>query len=58
MIEPKRFYEANNHDYWIRVMNEEIDQIEKKNTWEIVPRPEDKNVISSKWVFKNKINKK
>ena len=37
-------------------MNEELDQIEKNNTWELVPRPADKNVISSKWVFKNKMN--
>jgi hypothetical protein len=33
-------------------MNEELEQIEKNNTWELVPRPEDKNVIGSKWVFK------
>jgi hypothetical protein len=39
-------------------MNEELDQIEKKNTWELVPRPEHKNVIGSKWVFKNKMNEK
>jgi GH43 family beta-xylosidase len=39
-------------------MNEELDQIEKNNTWELVPRPEDKNVIGSKWVFKNKMNEK
>jgi hypothetical protein len=39
-------------------MNEELDQIEKNNTWELVPRPKDKNVIGSKWVFKNKMNEK
>ena len=39
-------------------MNEELYQIEKNNTWELVPRPEDKNVIGSKWVFKNKMNEK
>ena len=37
-------------------MNEELDQIEKNSTWELVPRPLDKNVIGSKWVFKNKLN--
>ena len=37
-------------------MNEELDQIEKNNTWEIVPRPKDKNVIGTKWVFRNKLN--
>ena len=37
-------------------MNVELDQIEKNNTWELVPRPTDKKVIGSKWVFKNKLN--
>ena len=37
-------------------MNEEIEQIEKKKTWTIVPRPKDKNVIGTKWVFRNKLN--
>jgi hypothetical protein len=58
MIEPKNFDEANKNDDWIRSMNEELDQIVKNNTWELVPRPEDKNVIGSKWVFKNKMNEK
>ena len=58
MTKPKNFDEASKHDDWIRAMNEELDQIEKNNTWELVPRPEDKNVIGSKWVFKNKMNEK
>lgn len=37
-------------------MNEELDQIEKNDTWELVPKPKDKNIIVTKWVFKNKIN--
>jgi hypothetical protein len=37
-------------------MNEELDQIEKNDTWELVPRPKNKNVIDTKWVFRNKLN--
>ena len=37
-------------------MNEELDQIENNDTWELVPRPKDKNVIGTKWVFRNKLN--
>ena len=37
-------------------MKEELDQIEKNHTWEFVPRPHDKNVIKTKWIFKNKLN--
>jgi hypothetical protein len=58
MIEPTNFEEASKEEEWIRAMNEELDQIEKNNTWKLVPRPENKNVIGSKWVFKNKMNEK
>ena len=37
-------------------MEEEMSQIEKNETWEPVPRLRDKNVIGTKWVFKNKVN--
>jgi hypothetical protein len=37
-------------------MDEELYQIEKNNTWELVPRPKNKNVIGTKWVFINKLN--
>ncbi|XP_043717542.1 uncharacterized protein LOC122665458 [Telopea speciosissima] len=37
-------------------MNAELDQIEKNNTWEYVPRPADNNVIGTKWVFRNKLH--
>ena len=41
---------------WIQEMKEEIDQIIKNDTWELVRRPENKNVIGIKWVFRNKMN--
>eukprot|EP00253_Pinus_taeda_P003508 PITA_03508 len=37
-------------------MDEELEQIENNNTWELVPRPKYKNVIRTKWIFKNKLN--
>jgi hypothetical protein len=56
MIEPKSFKEASKSKNWIKAMNEELDQIEKNQTWELVPRPKDKNVVGTKWIFKNKLN--
>ena len=55
-MEPKFLTKANKSNEWVKVMNEELDQIEKNETWELVPRPKDKNVIVTKWVFKNKFN--
>jgi hypothetical protein len=37
-------------------MNEELDQIEKNKTWDLVPRPNNKNVIETKWLYRNKLN--
>ena len=37
-------------------MDEELDQIEKNDTQELVRIPNDKNVIGTKWIFKNKLN--
>ena len=32
-MEPNIFEETNEDEYWIKSMNEELDQIEKNNTW-------------------------
>ena len=37
-------------------MKEELHQIGNNGTWELVPRPIDKNMIGTKWVFRNKMN--
>ena len=34
-------------DYWKQTMKEELDWILKNETWELVPRPADKNVIGT-----------
>jgi hypothetical protein len=55
-IEPNSFGEASKDELWNKAMDEELDQIEKNDTWESVPRPKNKNVIGTKWVFRNKLN--
>jgi hypothetical protein len=47
-IEPTYFEKARKDEFWNKAMNEELDQIEKNDTWELVPRPKDKNVIDTK----------
>ena len=37
-------------------MNDELDQIEKTQTWELVPRTKGMNVIGTTWIFTNKFN--
>jgi hypothetical protein len=56
MLEPKNFNEASKDDHCVKAMNDELDQIEKNNTWDMFHRPEGKNVIRFRWIFKNKLN--
>jgi hypothetical protein len=38
---------------WIIAMEEELNNFKRNEVWELVPRPK-KNVINTKWVFRNK----
>lgn len=55
-IKPLNVEDACKDSDWQNAMEEELDQIIKNDTWELVPRPSDKNVIGTKWVFRNKMN--
>ena len=55
-FEPRNVKDALENEILIEAMNEEIEKIEKNKTWTLVPRPKDKNVIGTKWVFRNKLN--
>lgn len=56
ITELNTYEEASKDESWVKVMEEELNQIQKNKTWELVPRLVDKNVIGTKWVFRNKIN--
>jgi hypothetical protein len=46
--------EALTDEAWIEAMQEELNQFERSEVWDLVPRPENVNVIGTKWVYKNK----
>jgi hypothetical protein len=39
---------------WRRAIEEEFDALIANNTWDLVPRPVDSNVVTGKWIFKHK----
>lgn len=55
-IEPKNFDGSIKEKNQIDATDEELDQIEKNKTQELTSRLVRKNVIGTKWVFKNKMN--
>ena len=54
--EPQKFEEASKEEVWRKAMDEEIKMIEKNHTWELMQKPEDKEIIGLKWVYKIKYN--
>jgi hypothetical protein len=48
------FEEAIQRKEWADAMIEEYQSIMKKKVWEIVPRPKNKDVVSSRWLFQIK----
>jgi hypothetical protein len=51
---PSTFDEAAEKPEWKDVMMEEYQSIMKNDVWEVVPRPEGKSVVTSKWIYKIK----
>ncbi|MCI15861.1 putative reverse transcriptase (RNA-dependent DNA polymerase), partial [Trifolium medium] len=56
MVEPAKVEEALKDDAWIVAMQEELNQFQRNDVWSLVPRPSHKNIIGTKWVFRNKLN--
>ena len=52
--EPSSFEEVDKLQVWKDFVLEEYRSIIKNNVWDIVPRPKDKSVVSSKWIYKIK----
>ena len=57
--DPKTLSEAQTRSdwpLWKAAMDHELETLEQAGTWETVPRPLNKNVVGSKWVFQIKRN--
>jgi hypothetical protein len=54
VTEQSSFQEAVQDPTWVDAMVEEYDSIVKNSVWEIVPRPIDKSVVGSRWIYKVK----
>jgi len=52
--EPSSYEEATSQQVWREAMMEEYSSIMKNDVWEVVPRPEGKSVVTSRWLYKIK----
>jgi galactose-1-phosphate uridylyltransferase len=52
--EHSTYEQVSKHGVWQEAMIEEYASIMKNDVWEVVPRPEGKKVVGSKWIYKVK----
>ena len=52
--EPTNYKEVVQKKEWVEAMTKEYHSIMKNDVWDIVPKPEGKSIVSSKWIYKIK----
>lgn len=45
---------SGNRVKWLSAMQEEMQSLEKNDTWDVVPLPKQKKAVLCKWIFKKK----
>jgi hypothetical protein len=54
-VEPQMVFEALEDPDWVEAMHIELNNFERNKVWSLVEKPKDcRNVIGTKWIFKNK----
>nr|GEY16746.1 hypothetical protein [Tanacetum cinerariifolium] len=53
---PKMYKEVLTQSCWIESMQEELNEFERLEMWELVPRPDKVMVITLKWIYKVKLD--
>ena len=48
------YEEASRHQVWKDAMTKELQLIMNNDVWDLVPRPEGKSIVTSKWIIKIK----
>ncbi|KAL8092455.1 hypothetical protein AgCh_034658 [Apium graveolens] len=52
--EPKKLEDALKDEDWVMAMQEELNEFERNEVWKLVPRPKNRSIVGTKWVFRNK----
>nr|GFB55532.1 hypothetical protein [Tanacetum cinerariifolium] len=55
-VEPKTYKQALTQSCWIEAMHEELNEFERLEVWELVPRPDQVMMITLKWIYKVKLD--
>lgn len=56
---PKTFKEIltrQDKQHWLAATDEELRSLDKNGTWELVPKPDNTNIVGFRWVFNIKLD--
>nr|GEV42083.1 hypothetical protein [Tanacetum cinerariifolium] len=56
-LQPKADIDALTQSCWIEAMQEDLNEFERLEVWELIPRPDKVMVITLKWIYKVKLDK-
>nr|GEW47730.1 hypothetical protein [Tanacetum cinerariifolium] len=55
-VDPKTYKETLTQSCWREAMQEELNEFERLEVWELVPRPDQVMMITLKWIYKVKLD--
>ena len=55
LAKPKKIDDALLDPKWVTTMQVELSGFKRNQVWRLLPRPSNKTVIGTKWVFRNKL---
>ncbi|GJY31605.1 retrovirus-related pol polyprotein from transposon TNT 1-94 [Tanacetum coccineum] len=55
-VEPKTYKDALTQSCWIEATQEELNEFERLEVWELIPRPDKVMVITLKWIYKVRLD--
>ncbi|GJY79713.1 putative ribonuclease H-like domain-containing protein [Tanacetum coccineum] len=58
MVEPKKVIQALTDPSWIKAMQDELLQFKLQQVWTLVDLPYGKRAIGTKWIYRNKKDKR
>nr|GFC27766.1 retrovirus-related Pol polyprotein from transposon TNT 1-94 [Tanacetum cinerariifolium] len=55
-VKPKTYKDTLTQSCWIKAMQEKLNEFERLEVWELIPRPDKVMVITLKWIYKVKLD--
>lgn len=54
IFEPRGIKTTFKYPHWVKPMHDEMTMLRTNETWDLVPRPPNTNIVGSKWVYRTK----